>query len=100
MESLDLLLPALLDALNAPSERVVVESLTVQALIAEDDGRFRQLMHLLLDRLHRVLLSIDYTFHIIDIWQRIHGFSAITLLSSHNGLMTGCYHLFIRLSRQ
>ena len=50
MESLDLLLPALLDSLNAPSERVVVESLRVQASIAEDEDRFRQLMDLLLDR--------------------------------------------------
>ncbi len=50
MESLDLLLPALLDSLNAPSEKVVVESLTVQASIAEDEDRFRHLMDLLLDR--------------------------------------------------
>ena len=57
MESLDLLLPALLDSLNAPSERVVVESLTVQASIAEDEDRFRHLMDLLLDR------CIDTTLH-------------------------------------
>ena len=57
MESLDLLLPALLDALSAPSERVVVESLNVQALIAEDEGRFRQLMHLLLDRYRMIVLN-------------------------------------------
>ena len=50
MESLDLLLPALLDALNAPSEKVIIESLKVQALIAEDEGRFKHLMRLLLDR--------------------------------------------------
>lgn len=50
MESLDLLLPALLDSLNAPSEKVVVESLRVQASIAADESRFRQLMHRLLDR--------------------------------------------------
>lgn len=51
MKSLDMLLPALLDALNAPSEKVVVEALAVQASIAEDEARFRQLMQLLLDRL-------------------------------------------------
>lgn len=45
-----MLLPALLDALNAPSERVVVEALHVQASIAEDEPRFLQLMRLLLDR--------------------------------------------------
>ena len=50
MESLDMLLPALLDALNSPSEKVVVEALMVQASIAEDEDRFRQLMQFLLDR--------------------------------------------------
>jgi len=50
MESLDMLLPALLDALSASSERVVVESLTVQASIAKDEDKFRHLMHMLLDR--------------------------------------------------
>ena len=50
MESLDMLLPALLDALNSPSEKVVVEALMVQASIAEDEDQFRQLMQFLLDR--------------------------------------------------
>lgn len=45
-----MLFPALLDAINAPSEKVVVEALTVQASIAEDEARFRHLMQLLLDR--------------------------------------------------
>lgn len=47
---MDMLLPALLDALSASSERVVVESLTVQASIAKDEDKFRHLMHMLLDR--------------------------------------------------
>lgn len=50
MESLDMLLPALLDSLSAPSEHVVVETLTVQASIAKDEVRFRHLIGLLLDR--------------------------------------------------
>ena len=48
---LDLLLPSLFDALHAPSERVVVEALSVQAAIAADDPQqFRTLMQELIDR--------------------------------------------------
>ena len=48
---LDLLLPSLFDALHAPSERVVVEALSVQAAIAADDSQqFRTLMQELIDR--------------------------------------------------
>lgn len=46
-----MLLPSLFDALHAPSERVVVEALSVQAAIAADDPlQFRTLMKELLDR--------------------------------------------------
>lgn len=47
---LDLLLPALLDALQAPSERVTVEALSVLASIAADEAHFQPLMQQLLDR--------------------------------------------------
>ena len=48
---LDVLLPSLFDALHAPSERVVVEALSVQAAIAADDPQqFRTLMQELIDR--------------------------------------------------
>lgn len=48
---LDVLLPSLFDALGAPSERVVVEALAVQAAIAADDPQqFRTLMQELIDR--------------------------------------------------
>ncbi|CAL5227221.1 g10142 [Coccomyxa viridis] len=48
---LDLLLPSLFDALHAPSERVVVEALSVQAAIAADDPQqFRTLMQEFIDR--------------------------------------------------
>lgn len=48
---LDLLLPSLFDALHAPSERVVVEALSVQAAIAANDSQqFRTLMQELIDR--------------------------------------------------
>ena len=48
---LDVLLPSLFDALHAPSERVVVEALSVQAAIASDDPQqFRTLMQELIDR--------------------------------------------------
>lgn len=51
LEHLDVLLPSLFDALHAPSERVVVEALSVQAAIATDDPtQFRTLMKELLDR--------------------------------------------------
>ncbi|CAL8466856.1 g6392 [Coccomyxa elongata] len=51
LEHLDVLLPSLFDALHAPSERVVVEALSVQAAIAADDPlQFRTLMKELLDR--------------------------------------------------
>ena len=67
MESLDLLLPALLDSLNAPSERVVVESLTVQASIAEDEDRFRHLMDLLLDRYFSSLSLLQWCIALADL---------------------------------
>lgn len=51
LKRLDLLLPALLDALTAPSERVAVEALSVQASIAADEAHFRPLMQQLLNRL-------------------------------------------------
>ena len=51
---LDVLLPSLFDALHAPSERVVVEALSVQAAIASDDPQqFRTLMQELIDRCKR-----------------------------------------------
>ena len=51
LEHLDVLLPSLFDALHAPSERVVVEALSVQAAIAADSPQqFRTLMKELLDR--------------------------------------------------
>ncbi|KAK9805928.1 hypothetical protein WJX73_005859 [Symbiochloris irregularis] len=50
LKRMDLLLPALLDALTAPSERVAVESLAVQASIAADEEHFRPLIQQLLNR--------------------------------------------------
>ena len=50
MKRLDLLLPALLDALTASSERVAIEALAVQASIAADEVHFRPLMQQLLNR--------------------------------------------------
>ena len=55
---LDVLLPSLFDALHAPSERVVVEALSVQAAIAADDPQqFRTLMQELIDRRARCLTT-------------------------------------------
>ena len=55
---LDVLLPSLFDALHAPSERVVVEALSVQAAIAADDPQqFRTLMRELIDRWRSLLHS-------------------------------------------
>ncbi len=46
-----MLLPALFDALSAPSERVAVEALAVLgALAADDEAQFRALKRELLDR--------------------------------------------------
>ncbi|MCJ1422135.1 hypothetical protein MMC29_000014 [Sticta canariensis] len=50
LKRLDLLLPALLDALQAHSERVAIEALSVQASIAADEVHFQPLMQQLLDR--------------------------------------------------
>lgn len=51
LDHLTVLLPALFDALSAPSERVAVEALAVLgALAADDEGQFRSLMRELLDR--------------------------------------------------
>ncbi|KAK9844103.1 hypothetical protein WJX81_004529 [Elliptochloris bilobata] len=51
LDHLGVLLPALFDALSAPSERVAVEALAVLgALAADDEGQFRSLMQELLDR--------------------------------------------------
>jgi hypothetical protein len=47
---LEVLLPALFDALDAASERVAVQALTVMATVAGDPSHFRRLMQLLLDR--------------------------------------------------
>ena len=51
LDHLDVLMPALFDALSAPSERVAIEALAVLgALAADDEGQFRSLMQELLDR--------------------------------------------------
>lgn len=50
LKRLDVLLPALLDALTAPSERVAIESLAVQASIAADEQHFQPLIQQLLSR--------------------------------------------------
>ena len=56
---LDVLLPSLFDALHAPSERVVVEALSVQAAIAADDPQqFRTLMRELIDRWRSLFHSL------------------------------------------
>eukprot|EP00884_Botryococcus_braunii_P022320 jgi/Botrbrau1/8772/Bobra.0330s0006.1 len=50
LEQLEVLLPALFDALEAGSEKVAVQALTVMATLAQDPRHFRRLMQLLLDR--------------------------------------------------
>ncbi|KAL0036125.1 hypothetical protein WJX79_004382 [Trebouxia sp. C0005] len=47
---LEVLLPALFDALSGPSDRVVLEALSVQATIAEEQPQFGQVMQQLLER--------------------------------------------------
>ena len=64
---LDLLLPSLFDALHAPSERVVVEALSVQAAIATDDPQqFRTLMQELIDRCFAALAVLLVNLLVYD----------------------------------
>ncbi|KAK9810224.1 hypothetical protein WJX72_006988 [[Myrmecia] bisecta] len=50
LDQLSVLLPALFDALSAPSDRVVLEALSVQASIAGDQAHFLRLVKQLMDR--------------------------------------------------
>jgi hypothetical protein len=50
LEQLEVLLPALFDTLEAGSDKVAVQALTVMATLAQDPRHFRRLMQLLLDR--------------------------------------------------
>lgn len=50
LSQLEVLLPALFDALSAPSDRVVLEALAVQAAIAIQGDHFKGVMQHLLDR--------------------------------------------------
>jgi hypothetical protein len=63
LEHLGELLPPLLDSLHIPSERVVVEALSVQAAIAADDPtQFRMLMKELLERCRSLCSSIHLLY--------------------------------------
>ena len=63
LEQLPVLLPALMDALNAPTSRVAAEALSVLATIAShsQSAHFQPLMKQLINRHARVRLhSLDY----------------------------------------
>ena len=78
LEQLPVLLPALMDALNAPTARVAAEALSVLATIASHSHskHFQPLMKQLLDRWHpaatvttRAAQPLMLSLHLTNCWQ-------------------------------